>query len=210
VLIAMTGVKPTATREGEAPAEPPLRDASLISPAKTRGTPIDLSDGASESDPIWRNKDGIKVEASILSNRDRTTGCEPFWARAASAVFDNREWSRCDIPPSGAWLNITLPAPRKLAGIAITGSYRDEMYDNNFPPALMDYTLEMSPDGNQWKPVTPQKVVVYVPEEEGPKFHDLKDEPIKAIRIHYWRNPDGKQSQRGIQFVQLYATEESP
>ncbi|MBI4028647.1 MAG: discoidin domain-containing protein [Verrucomicrobia bacterium] len=210
VLLALTGVRPDGKNGNSSPTVAPLRDAALIAPAKPVGIPIDLSDGVNESDRRWRTRDGIVVECNeTLANPDKTGGCEPFWARASSAVFDNLEWTRCETA-SGIEVKVTLPQPRKLAGISLTGSYRDEACANDFPPSMLDYTVEASADGSNWYPVTKEKVVGYIPEEEGAKYHSLDNQPIKAVRIHVWRNNENKASQqyeRGISFLQLFAAE---
>jgi hypothetical protein len=182
----------------------------MITPAKPVGTPIDLTDGVNESDLRWRTKDGIVVECEgNIANANRTGGCEPFWARASSAVFDNLEWTRCEIAP-GIAVKVTFPTPRKLSGLTVTGSYREEAYFNDFPPSMLDYTVEAMSDGAGWFPITKERVTGYIPEEEGAKWHSLDGKPIQAVRVHVWRNVENKESQRyerGISFLGLFAAE---
>jgi hypothetical protein len=187
-----------------------LRDVSLLTPAKPVGIPINLTAGVNESDLRWVTRDGVAVECEgNIANADRTGGCEPFWARTSSAVFYNLEWTRCEIAP-GIAVKVTLPEPRKLSGVAITGSYRDEAYFNDFPPSMLDYIVEASADGQTWYPVTAEKVTGYIPEEEGAKWHSLDGKPVKAVRVHVWRNNGNSESQRyerGVSFLQLFASE---
>jgi hypothetical protein len=160
ILIAMTGVEPTEKDVAAPEREAALRDVALITPIETVGKPIDMTDGVNESDRVYRTKDGIVVEAGdqLWNPTKSQSGCDAFWSRASSAVFDNKEYARCVTAP-GLELKVTLPTPRKLTGLALTCAYREEKYVNDFPPSVQDYIIEATSDGRTWVPVTQGKVV---------------------------------------------------
>jgi len=209
MLLAVTGVEPSERDLQRPEPAPPygewLRVEDITDPRPV-GKPIDLAQGVNESDLRWRTADGIVVEHdNTLQNFHKgIQGCERFWSRASSALFDNDEWTRC-VRYEGGYLTITLPRPRRLAGIAFHGIYRREFYVNNHPPSIIDYRVEVSADGQTWEKTAEKNL--YFPDSQSMRWHAFGDRELKAVRIHVRRNGLAtRRYERGISFLQLYET----
>ena len=207
ILVAATGVAPTGAdlaRRPPAPGFGRTRRAEDLTPAQPKGVPIDLTDGAAESDRLWRTRDGVVVDhdETLGNYRKGIEGAARFWSRAASALHDNWRWTRC-VQWKGGSLTITFPKPRRLAGFRFTGSYRLEYYLSDHVPSMLDYKAYVSADGASWREVRSRDL--YIPEEEGPQWVGLDASPVKAVRVHMRRNPATTHSyERGVSYIQVF------
>lgn len=191
-----TGVAPTDSDRTSPSVSADLADSRrvehLISP-KPVGKALNLQNGQSESDQVWRTVEGIVVECNKPpSNRKSLEPTQLFWSRAASAVYDNEQQTR-----GVAQVSVRLPAPRRLTGVRFIGAYRLERHSSvDKPPSICDYQVYTSPDGERFTKVAARQG--YVPEEQGPQWVGFDPAPVKAARIV---------SRQGISFIELYAPE---
>lgn len=61
---------------------------------------------------------------------------------------------------------------------------RPESHHSDFRPQPMDYEIELSADGQAFRPVAAG--TRYVPEEHGWRYHSFGPQPAKAVRIRIW------------------------
>jgi hypothetical protein len=179
-----------------------LRPVSRLAESKLPGAPIDLSDGKVETKRLYVTKDGIrlKTDSPFMQFDQESDG---YQGAAACAAFDNSQAIKglnC-----AASAIVELPAPRTLCGVGVIGQFRHELYQNDFLPSIIDYTVEITADGAAWQKVADVKG--YIPEEEGIGIHSFEPKSVKAVRVTA-RNAPGSHhanwSGGQLAFVQLY------
>jgi hypothetical protein len=191
ILVAATAVLPTP-QDIENPPKPAetwdvpgkVRRVESLSPPEPKGRPMDLTNGECETDTRWRARDGIVVEfdGEPANATKLAYALIPFWTRIPCALYDNAEFLR---PKDGGKpLTITLPQPRRLAGVLFLAAYRHEKdnTDADHRPSRCNYEVAFSPDGTAWTTVATRSL--YVAEEDGPQWVPLPDQPVKAVRIN--------------------------
>ncbi|MBI4023857.1 MAG: glycoside hydrolase family 20 zincin-like fold domain-containing protein [Verrucomicrobia bacterium] len=204
ILLAVTGFEPVANDADDPTVDKltRLRPVALLAEPSAPGKPIDLSDGIIESKRLYVTRDGIRVStASPFFESDIWS--EDYQGGIAHVVWDNNRGIKC--ANSAAEVVVELPAQRRLGGVGVIGQYRNEYYTNDFPPALIDYTVEVSPEGKTWEKIA--DVTGHIPEEEGLRVHSFAPRLLKTVRITARNNRHSHEmnSKGGqIAFIQLY------
>ncbi|MBI4027485.1 MAG: hypothetical protein HY360_21040 [Verrucomicrobia bacterium] len=204
ILLAVTGFEPVAGDVEDSTVDrlTRLRPVSVLEEPALPGKPVDLSDGVIESKRLYVTKDGVRVSTASPFLEGDIWG-EDSEGGVAHVVWDNNRGIKC--ANSAAEVVIELPANRPLCGVGVIGMYRNEHYNNDFPPSLIDYAVEASPDGKAWEKIA--DVIGHIPEEEGLRVHAFAPRSLKAIRVSARNNPHSyHMNSRGGQlaFVQLY------
>ncbi|MBI4028725.1 MAG: hypothetical protein HY360_27350 [Verrucomicrobia bacterium] len=200
LLLAVTGFEPVAGDAEDLTVDKKkrLRPVSLLAEPALPGKPIDLSDGVIESKRLYVTRDGLRVSTPSPFLESDTWG-EDYEGDVAHVVWDNNCGIEC--AHANAEVVVELPVERSLCGVVVIGMYRRECYSNDFPPALIDYTVEVSADGKTWEKVADR--TGHIPEEEGLRVHSFAPRRFKAVRVTARNNPwDGRNGQ--LAFIQLY------
>jgi hypothetical protein len=176
ILLAVTGVSPSGSDKPAAGRGWPV---SLLASAPPQGRAIDLTGGRIVSDQAYVAPDGTTVRAEGLLNRVNVVGCDDYWTAGACVLYDNNQSART---ATGAQpVVFAFPEPRRLAGVSVTPSYRQEYDTRDFQGRMHSYAIEVSPDGVSWRALPQQ--TQHDPEVEGPRFVSLPEDPCKAVRL---------------------------
>jgi len=207
ILIAATGVVPTIADEASAPKpryEFGPRRIELLSPPLPIGNPIDLTKGREEDEGrVWRTDDGITLELADKPRNNKSLDLtQPPWLTIGNVVYENGQ--NCGIVSAyEASMKIVFPQPRKLAGIRLSGQYRDTIGQQvNRPPNIYQYSVSVIENGEAAHTVSRD---AHIPDEEGPLWLPLDGRAVSELRIQQTRNKPGiAATELGIDFIELY------
>lgn len=176
ILLAMTGVEPTAKDKG---GGGDIRPAGLLDGPKPVGVPLDLTGGRVVSDGIYVAPDGTTFLAPGIRNGANVAGCDSFWSAVACLVYDTNEHVRFETGNEA--VTVLFAEPRGLTGVAVTPSFREEQDTNDFRSYPRAYTIEISTDGVSWQALPQQ--AMHDGELEGPRFIAFPAGQYKAVRF---------------------------
>jgi len=207
ILIAATGVVPTAADEAHPPKpryEFGSRRVEALNSIPLIGEKVDLTNGKEEEDGrIWRTADGIVLELPAKPRLEKSLdSTQPPWCTVGNALYETGQ----DCGMAGhmeASMKIVLPQSRKLTGIRLSGPYRGIIGQavDRFPP-IYNYTVSVSDDGRSFHTV---KRDIHIPDEEGPLWLPLDGRSVRHIRIEQLRGKPGVAANSlGIDLIELY------
>jgi hypothetical protein len=199
-LLAMTAVHPRVAGGSSEPA-PTLPSVAALAPPRSVGVPYDLAGGTDVSELRYVAPDGTVIEADRLHNSlsDRTgnAGLANDWRSYVGHVtIDGHQAARTDT------LRFSFPQPTPFTGVLVTGRYREQRKAANFPPMIYRYFVDISNDaGKTWKQVAAMDCSS--PEEHGPVWIPLPDEPARMVRLRQARC-EGTPDYSGYSRVMFY------
>ena len=202
-LLAITGIEYSEKLKNyvkKIPTETTLKNVDKLNPAFTRGTAIELKGGVLHNDLFYETREKISIRASSVFNnsyREAVLGGEDFKSDVSCIISDSNDFLR--FAGKG---DVTFSFPEKeiLSGVLVSGSYRDERKGEDFPPQKLDLTLYISYDGNNFE--KHREISDYTPEEEGPKWIEFPEKPIKSFKVEV--KAMSPYSMPGLNLVQPY------